>query len=305
MFGNLIIVFAFGLGFALSRASTCTVAATTRWVTQGKFDWLFGIMIAVCWSAVTLMLLRMAFPSQIDTPPIVPLNLTLLAASIVMGMGAFLNHGCFIGTVGRISSGDLSYVMTFVGLACARVVGDQGVVYETFHQDALASSFSMESIVFWAAIAIFVSVFIYSFIRILRRRQEAIIALCVMGVFAALTFASNPDWSYEAWIGRIVNGKGFSGNYEIEFTVLALFSGATLSSILNGKFALQAPRPSIMALCFAGGMLMGLGAKFVPGGNDTLLLWTIPNFAIHGFVAYLTMVATVAVLVKTLGKRMM
>lgn len=305
MFGSFIIVFAFGLGFTLSRASTCTVMATTRWVMQGKIDWLVGILIAVCWSGVTLLALRAIFPGQIETPPIVPINLTLIIASVVMGVGAFLNRGCFIGTVGRISSGNLSYLMTFVGLACARVLGEQGFLYEVFDQELFPTMLAMESIVFWGTTCLFVSVFIYSGVRIYFKRQQAIIALCVMGVFAALTYASDPDWSYESWIGQIVNGQGLSNNYQIEFTVLALFSGAILSSVLNGKFSLEVPRLSMMMMCFAGGILMGLGAKFVPGGNDTLLLWTIPNFAIHGFVAYVTMIATVALLVSTLGKRLM
>ena len=305
MFGSLIIVFAFILGFALSRASTCTVMATARWVMQGKVDWLVGILIAVCWSAMTLLALRAIFPGQIEMPPIVPINLTLIIASIVMGAGAFLNHGCFIGTIGRISSGNLSYLMTFVGLAFARLLGEQDILNETFNQELMATNLAMESIVFWGAVSLFGGVFIYSCVRIVVRRKQALIALCVMGVVAPLTYVSDPDWSYESWIGQIVTGQGLSQNYQIEFTVLALFAGATLSSVLNGKFSLVAPTLSAMMMCFIGGCLMGLGAKFVPGGNDTLLLWTIPNFAIHGFVAYATMVATVALLVMGPGKRMM
>ena len=42
---------------------------------------------------------------------------------------------------------------------------------------------------------------------------------------------------------------------------------------------------------------MGFGARFAPGGNDTLLLWTIPSFVLYGFVCYATMVATVGLCV--------
>ena len=292
MFGNFVIVFAFILGFALSRASTCTVMATARWVTMGKFDWLLGIFIAVCWSAVTLLALNAIFPGQIIAPQNVPINPTLFVASVVMGLGAFLNKGCFIGTIGRISSGNPSYLMTFAGLAASRVLGEHSVLSETFSQTPPADSGAIAPIVFWGGTFLFISVFIYSWVRIFQKRQQAIIALCAMGVFAALTYASNPGWSYEEWVGRIVNGQALSDTFQIEFTILALFAGAVISSVLNGKFSLQTPSPSVMAMCFSGGILMGLGAKFVPGGNDTLLLWTIPNFAIHGLVAYMTMVAT-------------
>ena len=305
MFGSLVIAFAFGLGFALSRASTCTVMATARWVNLGKVDWLLGIVIAVCWSAVTLLVLKTVFPSSIVAPQTVAINPTLFVASIVMGLGAFLNKGCFIGTIGRISSGNLSYIMTFVGLAASRVLAENRVLNETFSQNPSDHAFSMEPFVFWAGTFLFVSVFIHSWVRIFRRRQQAIIALCAMGVFAALTYAGNPGWSYEEWVGRVVNGQALTDNFRVEFTILALFAGAITSSVLNGKFSLKIPSPSVMVMCFFGGALMGLGAKFVPGGNDTLLLWTIPNFAIHGLVAYAAMVATVAVLVLTLGKRLM
>ena len=303
MFGHLIIVFAFLLGFALSRASTCTVAATERWVTKGKIDWLLGILIAVCWSAITLFVLRAVYPGQIVSPLIVPVNLTLLIASMVMGVGAYINGGCFIGSIGRISSGNLSFLMTFVGLAFARFLGSHDLLSETFSQQQSFNALAKDPIVYWCAMALFASVFIYSCVQVFRKRQQAIIALCLMGIFAALTFAGDPDWSYEAWIRRIVNGQGFSDNYQIEMTVLALFMGAIVSSALNGKFALQTPNLPAMALCFSGGILMGLGATFVPGGNDTLLLWTIPSLALHGFVAYITMVATVALLVLARGKR--
>ncbi len=40
---------------------------------------------------------------------------------------------------------------------------------------------------------------------------------------------------------------------------------------------------------------MGIGASGVPGGNDTLLMWTIPGLALYGAVAYLVMIATIAI----------
>jgi hypothetical protein len=43
-------------------------------------------------------------------------------------------------------------------------------------------------------------------------------------------------------------------------------------------------------------MLMGAGAGYIPGGNDMLLLWSIPGLALYGAVAYLIMMATLAAL---------
>jgi hypothetical protein len=47
---------------------------------------------------------------------------------------------------------------------------------------------------------------------------------------------------------------------------------------------------------------MGLGAALVPGGNDMLLLWAIPGLTLYGVLAYLIMLAVIA-LAFLVGKR--
>lgn len=297
MFEPLIIPFAFVLGFTLARASTCTVAATKRWVYKGKTDWFVGIMVAVSWSGVTLLVLKMLSLSQSAGSLTSPLSVTMFVAAIIMGLGAYLNNGCFIGSIGRISGGDTTYLMSFVGLVMARIIGNHDIFVPLLEPQNQLREPVMALAIRWLLLVLFVTLSGYGIVRALRTQQQAIIALCFMGVFAALTYASNPGWSYEAWIGRVIGGQGVSGNLYIELAILALFSGAIISRILNGNFAFRAPNLPKMILCFFGGILMGLGAMFVPGGNDTLLLWAIPNFALHGLVAYLIMVLTVAALI--------
>lgn len=290
-------LYSFILGFALTRASTCTVAATKRLVLQGRPDWLTGIAVAVCWSAVSLLVMTDGFGLAIPSHLSVPINATLIAAAVSMGFGAYLNGACFIGSVGRICGGELSFLLTFAGLAAARKLTERPVINEAFAQHGLSSTLKSDPAAFWILVALFTTGFLYGIIRVFQRRQQAMLALCVMGIAAALLFSSNPDWSYEAWVGRVVNGQGLSRSYEIELIILALFSGAVISSIANGKFRLTAPGLKQSTLCFLGGLFMGFGAKYAPGGNDTLLLWTIPSFALYGFVTYAIMVATVALCV--------
>ena len=39
---------------------------------------------------------------------------------------------------------------------------------------------------------------------------------------------------------------------------------------------------------------MGAGARMIPGGNDTMMLWSIPGLAHHGVAAYRVMMLTIA-----------
>ncbi len=50
-----------------------------------------------------------------------------------------------------------------------------------------------------------------------------------------------------------------------------------------------------------GGILMGLGALFIPGGNDTLLLIGFPMAAWQAALAYVLIVVTLAALIAKFG----
>ncbi|WP_299727588.1 YeeE/YedE thiosulfate transporter family protein [uncultured Tateyamaria sp.] len=292
----LTILAAFILGFALSRASTCTVAATKRLVLQRKVDWLVGIGIAIGWSALALVLIGLFAPDRMAVPQAFAVNTTVVVAALIMGVGAWLNDGCFIGAVGRISSGNLSFLATFAGLAASRLLGDIGVMVGMAPMEPASRLSAQSGEPFWAFIAVFALLLGWSIWRIARRRQEAIIALAVMGAAAALVYSLQPSWSYEALIGRLVHGENVLDNLVVVLTVAALFAGATISSALNNRFELRLLGVTGTLSCFAGGILMGAGAQMLPGGNDTLILWMIPSFAVHALVAYALMVATVALI---------
>lgn len=291
------IIFAFILGFALSRASTCTVAATERLVMRRRIDWLLGILVASSWAAITLFVLAGFSNMPLNLPTASGVTLTLLIGVGVMGLGAWLNGGCFIGSVGRISSGKLSFVFTFLGLAVARTLSvHQGLpALEPLPRGARLTL--EDGWLYWILLGMFLALGVWSCIRLYRRRQQAIFALVVMGVAATLLFVTKADWSYEALIGRFVSGAGTTPDLLFELSVLALFVGAVLSSVLNQKFKVQLGGIRLILMNFCGGLLMGIGAIFVQSGNDTLLLWVMPSMALHGFVAYFGMVGVVAALI--------
>lgn len=291
-----IIVFAFFLGVTLSFAATCSVAAAKRLVLARRSDWLIGIMVAVSWAAVTVAALQVVFGAGVRLQTAVEINTLLIVASVVMGIGAYINGSCFVGSIGRLSTGEITCLMTFAGLVAARWVVELPFVARTIEQSQVPLGTTLRPTFWWLASAAFLAGFGYGTYRMFVRRKRAVIALSLMGVFAALVFAINPGWTYEAWVGQIVHGHGFSRGFEIELTIGAMFLGAMLGALYNGHFVFRPPRIQDVTRCFGGGFLMGLGARFVPGGNDTLLLWTMPNYALYGFVSYAVMIATIMVL---------
>jgi hypothetical protein len=63
---------------------------------------------------------------------------------------------------------------------------------------------------------------------------------------------------------------------------LLVLAGATAGSLGIRRWQFVTPQVRSLGRCFAGDLLMGQGARLIPGGHDLLLLWTIPGLAWHG-----------------------
>jgi hypothetical protein len=289
-----VIPLAFILGFALSRAATCTVAATGRWVNQGKMDWLFGLLIVASWAAIMLFLL-IEWTGRVHLPLDIPLNGQLFFGAVVMGLGAMINRGCFIGTVGYIGTGKFSYILSFVGLGFALwLAGGNGL--DLFGPtEFLPRTMVAQSLTKQISLGILTIIALISLWLALVRRKKAYLALIAIGICAAAIYGTRPEWAYTALLNSFLQGQGLSVGKTIEFAVIALFVGAIFSSWLKDRFKPEWGGWKLALTNLAGGFLMGIGASAVPGGNDVLLMWTIPGLTLYGLVAYLTMIGAIAI----------
>ncbi|QTD55028.1 YeeE/YedE thiosulfate transporter family protein [Parasphingorhabdus cellanae] len=291
----LIIPLAFLLGFALVRAATCTVAATMRWVGEGKLDWLFGLLIVASWAGLVLFLL-LQYSGRAHIPVDIEIGWQLFFGAAIMGVGALINRGCFVGTVGYIGAGKFSYILTFVGLALAMLLlrvdmlNPFGPVVMT-GRTPTEGNIAKQAVLLGFAVLSLLSIWL-----IIAKRNMAMLALLTVGITAALIYGTRPEWSYAAVLNSLLVGQGLSVGMTVELAVVALFAGAVFSSWLKNKFHPQFGTWKLAAANLAGGFLMGIGAAAVPGGNDVLLLWTAPGLTLYGAVAYLVMIATIAVM---------
>jgi hypothetical protein len=81
-----------------------------------------------------------------------------------------------------------------------------------------------------------------------------------------------------------------------------MFGGSLVSARLRKHgFRLRWPTVKTMVKRTLAGILMGLGALLIPGGNDTLLLIGLPAGAWQAALAYVLFVATVAALIFKFG----
>ena len=292
-----VIPLAFLLGFALGRVATCTVAATDRWINQGKMDWLFGLLVVASWAAIALFLL-VELTGQAHLPLDIPINWLLFLGAALLGIGAVINQGCIVGTVGYIGTGKFSYILSFIGLGVALWLARSDVLDLFGDVEFLPRAMIQNSPIKQMALGGFTVIALISLWLVLAKRNWTYLALITIGITGATIYGTRPEWAYTALLNSLLQGQGLSVGKTIELAVAALFAGAIVSSWLKNRF-----QPSLGSWKFAlanltGGFLMGIGASAVPGGNDILLMWTIPGMTFYGVVAYLAMIMTIALIMK-------
>ncbi len=93
---------ALALGAALARANSCTVASTRRLVFEGHADWLVGLAVAMAWAGLTMTLFAVALPQVVLLPAPKAVGWQVIVGAIIIGLGATMNRGCFLGSVAAL-----------------------------------------------------------------------------------------------------------------------------------------------------------------------------------------------------------
>lgn len=293
------LVIALLLGFVLQQAAMCTVANVERLVLRRQPSGMAGLAIAVSWSGVVLLGLAALHPGDVRLPGEQPVTIALVIGAVMAGVGATINGGCFVGSVARIGAGDLNFLASIIGIGIGmRWMDTSGQGIASMGTGWSATPGAMLA---WLA---FAAVGLAAILMAIHRgehrtdrwrtRWPRAFALSAAGLLAGLMFARNPNWTYTVAVDAIAH----AGDRPVPWTALAsslaLFSGAVIGAWMAGRFKTRFISSGRSMRCLTGGLLMGAGARMIPGGNDTLLLWSIPGLTAYGVVAYALMTLTIA-----------
>lgn len=302
---NLIIIplLTFALGFALARANTCTFTNTRAAVIDRNFSGLIGLVYAMAWAGIVGLALSLFAPSAFLLPDDITLDGTVLIGGAIMGIGAIVNNACFMGSVSRLGRGDVNYLFTLIGLGTALFL------FPNFLADWLPRKgdvklHSIDETPMW-----FIGLLIFSFIvsislwRLWKTKNSRIIALAFVGISGELLFAFEPAWTYSTLFFTLWTRPDDIRVWLGELSAIAIFAGAVLSAYLKDRLALVKFDRIAAIRSLLGGLLMGLGAKLVPGGDDSLLLWAIPGSAYYAMIGYAVMIMTISAYMYAVERR--
>jgi uncharacterized membrane protein YedE/YeeE len=284
------------MGFANQRGGTCTVAALEEVVLKGRFKRLIALFEASLWVGAGFVLLNAA-----GLLTAIPVNYAAgvgtIVGGVLFGIGAFVNRACIFGTIARLGTGELSYLATPFGfylgsLATAHLPGPT----QLDDRSPLISAST------WLALLIIPLIFvrIYMHLRYMRRTGRGLwvhiwsphVATTIIGITFLVTMVAQQNWTYSEVLTDLARGMTFGLRPKV-FLGVALFAGAMLGGVTAGRFKIVAPDLAGIVRHLAGGMLMGVGALLMPGGNTRLALVGLPLLWPYAWLAFIAICITI------------
>lgn len=294
------------LGFAAHRASICTVKAVAEIITTRRAYMLVSFGKTIVWILLVTVALTSLMPATGNHGW--KLSVYALAGGSIFGMGAVVNGGCAFSTLTRLAAGQLAMIFTLTGF-CLGVAGHATLTSQRIVSAPEPTETLLQLPVPWRialvlVLALWAARELFALWRkrpadrsiaasIFADRYRLSTAALVMGASNAVLYVAYGNWTYTSVLGRGV-GQALGAGGPVTTISWALAGaplvGMFLSAWLAKRFRLDWRPSRRWMFSLIGGLLMGLGAAMVPGGNDVLLLNGIPSLSPHALPAYLAMI---------------
>jgi toxin CptA len=119
------------------------------------------------------------------------------------------------------------------------------------------------------------------------------VATAVIGVTFVILLLTVGAWNYTDYLAEAARHMG-SRLTDRTLLLGALFFGSMAGGWTTGRIRPAWPTVSALARCLFGGILLGLGGSLVPGANDGLILLGLPLLYPHAWLAFASMLLTIA-----------
>lgn len=281
-------------GYAAQRGSICVVRGLEDWFDRRSSAQLLAFPGCVLWVIVVAAPLVWVDPHA-HLARAYPAGLAAAGGGALFGVGAALNGSCSFGTITRLGSGDLSCLGTLAGIGGGYWLQMRRLptAPAPLGPSLLEAPSLPGGLIVFAALA--------SCIWMVRRARlrdgtesgwSPGRAAVVMGVSGGILYTLIGSWSYTVALQRSV--AAMTGAPVLPPVIALVFAGCVAGAALGAerghRFRLRlAPRSWPTRL--AGGTVMGIGAAYVPGGNDALLLHGAPALSPHVLIAYPALLA--------------
>ena len=294
----LALILAAGVGFATQRGGICAVLAVDELIRRRSAARFTAFFACGAWVLAVLLLADAFGLAPLSVWQGFPLTAPTLAGGALFGLGAVVNGACAFGTVGHIGRGESGYLLVIPGflagawLTSQTVPGLSPVPLDT-------ASILVDPPWHVAATAVIAGFVVWSLARLWRgyrsrptprlgppdRPWPPALAMAVIGVANAVLMLLVGSWPYTVLLADIAAGAPPGLALRVALFA-ALLAGAVAGALRAGRFRLRGPMLRQAMRSLAGGVLMGVGGRLIPGGNDSLVLNGLPLLWPHAWAAY-------------------
>jgi toxin CptA len=286
------------MGFAIQRGGTCLLAAIDEVVSKRRANRLLALG-----EASLLVAAGMVAAQLLGILPMAPRAFAItgwtVLGGMIMGLGAYVAGACVFGAIARIGNGEPAYFLVPLGFFLGCVAALRLGMDRLPHAVAAHSPVLADALVFAGPLFLLVSWRLGRLAYFARRREllshvwSSHVATGIIGVTFVILFCAVGAWNYTDYIAETARHMG-SRLSDRGLLLLALFGGALLGGWTAGRIKPVRPTVAAIARCLAGGIMLGLGGSLVPGANDGLILLGLPLLYPHAWVAFASMLLTIA-----------
>jgi hypothetical protein len=287
----LLAVLGFVLGFALNHGSICTVIATTELVSERRSARSIALVECAVWAALVYAILEQspAMPQGWSPLPY------LVAGAMLLGIGIYVNGACVFGSVGHFGNGNIDFGFTFLGIFAVLYI--ESLLGLLPAQPPISASVPLGPVLLAIALSAILALRLGVSLRSESNFRRLTLAMGAIGITFTILAVLAPRFSITTSVGSIVSIPVAGA-----VTSVCMFGGSLVSARLRERrFMLEWPTIENIVRRTLGGILMGLGAALIPGGNDTLLMIGFPMAAWQAALAYVLLVASLAALIAKFG----
>ncbi|MFM5886281.1 MAG: YeeE/YedE thiosulfate transporter family protein [Novosphingobium sp.] len=286
------------MGYAIQSGATCMVYAVSELIEKRRASRLVAMLEAGLWVAAALMLAALLQNDAVSLASYGASGMTVLGG-VLLGLGAYVNGACVFGSVARLGSGEIGYLITPLGY----FLGVKAILAAQTHLPG-ASTASLPLPLFLLVVLAVYAAFRAARITwgTLRRDRSADapklwnphVATLVIGITFAVMLLAVGRWTYPELLSDLAAGNTGNTLWRI-FLFAALLLGARLGGMRHGFAVWILPTAARIKACPIGGAMMGIGGALIPGGNDGLILIGLPFLMPYALLALATMITAIAV----------